>query len=350
MTASDSWFNGEDDDPVVVELEQALARVDGLSSEYQREWTQFAVWAIATRRPALPAPAAVLVDYLAAHPGTLATQRGRASAITAAHRHARRRLDDPAPITPGTPGARGLPSPAEAEVVRRLLRPARADRLARVRAEFEPVIAALPVTGWPHALHGRRDALALHLAMAGLPWETIAALRQRDITLSTESVVVGSQPLIELPATGVTATCPVAVTRRWATVLAHAPRATGHITLERLLSGSAHAEPITGLLTEFADQPLLTRFDERGFAEGLIDELAPLTRHEIIDIVTARSAAAAPIAEVELDPHWYERGVAARHRAHAAGEDLDDLLVRLEDMLDEVGDYDDWTGEQPGPT
>ncbi|TDP28216.1 hypothetical protein DFR75_1182 [Nocardia ignorata] len=65
-------------------------------------------------------------------------------------------------------------------------------------------------------------------------------------------------------------------------------------TLECLLSGSADIEPITGLLTEFADQPLLTRFDERGFAEGLIDELAPLTRQEIIDIVTSRRAAPAP--------------------------------------------------------
>lgn len=341
MTAPGPRIDDEDDDPAVVELEQILTRVTGLSREYEREWTQFALWASAGHRPALPAPAAVLVDYLRAHPGTLATQRGRAAAITAAHRRARRRLDDPTPITTATPGAHGLPSPAEAEVVRRLLRPARADRLARERAEIEPVIAALPVTGWPQALHGRRDALVLHLAVAGLPWDTIAALRQRDVTLAEDRVVLGSQPLIELPATGLSATCPVAVTRRWATVLAHAPRPTGHITLEQLLTG-AEDEPVAGLEPRWADQPLLCGFDDRGFAEGLVDELDPLTRTEVIAIYLRRKqlAVAAPIVELASD--WYERGVAARHRAHAAGEDLDDLLDRLEDMLDGIGDPDTW--------
>ncbi|UGT58807.1 hypothetical protein [Nocardia asteroides] len=340
----DAWLlDDKDDDPAVVDLDQVLARVEGLSREYDREWTQFAVWATANHRPALPAPAAVLVDYLRAHPGTLATQRGRAAAITAAHRRARRRHDDPTPITTGVPGPRGLPSPAEAEPVRRLLRPARADRLARERAVIEPVIAGLPVTGWPQALLGRRDALVLHLAVAGLSWDTIAALRQRDITLSADRVVIGSQPLIELPATGLTGTCPVAVTRRWATVLAHAPRPTGHITLEPLLTGGVtEDEPVTGLLPHWADQPLLCGFDDRGLAEGLVDELDPLTRAEVIAIYLQRKSAAVP-PSVELSADWYERGVAARHRAHAAGDDLDDLLDRIEGMLDAVGDYETWT-------
>ncbi len=49
-------------------------------------------------------------------------------------------------------------------------------------------------------------------------------------------VVVDSQPLVELPATGAPATCPVQVMRRWATVLAAAPRATGHINLHHTLT------------------------------------------------------------------------------------------------------------------
>ncbi|MGW5313793.1 hypothetical protein [Nocardia thailandica] len=52
-----------------------------------------------------------------------------------------------------------------------------------------------------------------HLAVAGLSWDTIAALCQRDITLAEGRVVIGSQPPIELPATGLTTTCLVAVTR-----------------------------------------------------------------------------------------------------------------------------------------
>lgn len=228
-------------------------------------------------------------------------------------------------------------------MVRRLLRPARADRLARERAAIEPVIAALPVTGWPQALHGRRDALVLHLAVAGLSWDTIAALRQRDVTLAEDRVVIGSQPLVELSATGLSATCPVAVTYRWATVLAHPPSATGHITLDQLLAGAPEAEPVTGLLPQWADQPLLCGFDDRGFAEGLVDELGPLIRADVIAIYLRRKQLAVAAPSVELASDWHERGVAARRRAHAAGNDLDDLLDRLEAMLDGIGDFGTWT-------
>lgn len=61
--------------------------------------------------------------------------------------------------------------------------------------------------------------------------------------------MIGSQPLVELTATGLPNTCPVAVIRRWATVLADAPRATGHIELERLLTAPDDVtEPIHQLL------------------------------------------------------------------------------------------------------
>ncbi|UGT61807.1 hypothetical protein [Nocardia asteroides] len=326
-----------EDDDALAELDELLARVEGLRGEHQREWIQFAVWATAHQHPVLPAPAAVLAAYLDAYPGTLATQRGRATAITAAHRAACRTPGDPLPITTGPVPPRGLPSPADAETIRRLLRPGRAARLAAARAEIEPAIAALPTHGWPDALHGRRDALVLHLVVAGLSWDTIAALCQRDICLTGTAVAVGTQPLITLPATGHPATCPVAVMRRWAAVLAHAPRATGHITLEPLLTTPPPgAEPEIGLLPEWADQPLLCGFDERGFAEGVIDELNPLTRSHIIEIYTSREALTPPPAGIELSTDWHERGIAARHRDHAAGHDLDDLLTRLETMLDDL--------------
>ncbi|MET8776964.1 hypothetical protein ABZV58_18335 [Nocardia sp. NPDC004654] len=133
------------------------------------------------------------------------------------------------------------------------------------------------------------------------------------------------------------------MTRRWATMLAHAPRLTGHITLEQLLTGAPEDEPVTGLLSQWADQPLLCFFDGRGFAEGLVDELDPLTRTDVIAIYLHRKQLAVAAPSVELASDWYERGAAARHRAHAVGDDLDDLLDQLDGMLDGIGDFDTWT-------
>lgn len=109
-------------------------------------------WAVANGHRALPASAHVLLAYFAAYPRTLTTQRGRATAVGAAHRVARRESGDPQPV-PSTKSVVGLPSPAEAESVRRVLRPAVA------RAD---------------ALTARRDAVILHLTAAGLSWDTIA--------------------------------------------------------------------------------------------------------------------------------------------------------------------------------
>ncbi|MFD6397636.1 hypothetical protein [Nocardia sp. NPDC060249] len=95
----------------------------------------------------------------------------------------------------------------------------------------------------------------------------------------------------------VTSTCPVAVTRRLATVLAYAPCATGHIELERLLTAADDVtEPIHQLFAYWADQPLLTRFDGRGLADGVVDELDPLAGAEVAEIVATRMAFDIPVA------------------------------------------------------
>ncbi len=247
---------------------------------------------------------------LAAHPGTPATQRGRVTALTAAHQRA------------------GLPIPGKAEAVRRLLNPGRAARLARARARVEQLLVRLPVTGWPHGLRRRRDAVILLLATAGLSWRRIAALTQADLTITDTAVSIGPQPLAAvLDATGVPASCPVAVCRRWAQIAAHAPAATGHLTNEQILTdsdsgGGEHGVPAAvSLPPQYARQPLLCEFDDRGLALGYVAELDPLTPD--------------PITEPgRLDPGYYERGVAARWRDQPIRDELDDLLDRLETELD----------------
>ena len=294
--------------------------VAGLRGEHAREWRQFLRWATATDRTPLPASAATLHAYLDAYPGTIATQRGRASAVTAAHRTAHR------------------PSPAEAETIRRRLRPGRAERLTAARAHIDALLPHLPVTGFPDGLTGRRDAVILHLAASGLSWDRIAGLRQRDVHLTDDTVTVGEQPLIVLSATDIPASCPVAVLLRWATVLTYAPEPTGHIALADILNGAAEEPAGSGLLDRYADQPLLTGFDPNGIADGVIGELDPMARDEIAAILTTAMNTSPPTAAAELDPAWHERGIAARHRDHAAGNDLDELLTRLETMLDHAAD------------
>ncbi|WP_433574169.1 hypothetical protein [Nocardia brasiliensis] len=288
-----------------------LPRVDGLSREYAREWRQFARWAVAADLPVLPTDAATVLAYLCAHPATPATDRTRVSALNAAHEHT------------------GHSLPGHAESIRRVLNPGRGTRLDAARARAETILARLPVTGWTEGLHGRRDAVILLLATSGLSWTQIAGLTQRDLTLTDTAVTIGTQPLIELPATGDENSCPVLVFRRWCALLVHAPDATGHLDMEHILT-SADGEPDAALRAADAGLPLLTEFDARGMAAGYIGEIDPLSREQIAEITTEHLLSVVTVASAELDPHSYERGIAARRRAREIFAELDDLLDKIE--------------------
>ena len=241
-----------------------------------------------------------------------------------------------------------MPIPGAAEAVRRALNPGRAQRLSSLRAHADSIIARLPVTGWPDALTGRRDAVILLLATEGLSWHQISALSQAEITLSAQAVTVGAQPLLVLPATG-TAACPVRVFSRWATIATHAPSATGHIALERLLTDTGEAAARTDdteaevyvpqkFPGQYARQPLLCGFDEGGLAHGYIDEFEPLAPDAVAELATAHLLAPPPAsAGSDLDTDWYERGIAARWRMKAVNEELDDLLDRVDAIAARYG-------------
>ncbi|MGW4241221.1 hypothetical protein [Nocardia sp. NPDC004722] len=182
------------------------------------------------------------------------------------------------------------PLPGAAEAVRRALNPGRAQRLHAMAVHADHLITALPVTGWPDALTGRRDAVILQLSTGGLSWQQIAALTQAEVTVTTQGVRIGSQPLLELPTTGGPA-CPVRVFSRWARVVAHAPAATGHIALERVLTAT-ETQPADEtevfvpqpFPAEYAGLPLLCEFDARGLAHGHIDGLDPLHPEVVAEI------------------------------------------------------------------
>ncbi|MFE4460764.1 hypothetical protein ACFROC_25705 [Nocardia tengchongensis] len=297
---------------------EAIAHIPGLHGEHLREWRQFARWAAAAEYPALPASASTVLSYLAEHPGTSATQRGRVTALNAAHT-----------LT-------AHPIPGAAETVRRALNPQRAARLTVLAERADILIANMPIHGWPEALTARRDAVILLCATAGLSWHQISSLRQHQVTVTDTAVTIGAQPLAELPATARPDTCPVQVFRRWAQVLTHAPAATGHIRLEELLAEpDPDMTPSASMPERYRDQPLLCDFDHRGLAVGVIDELDPLSADQIAAITTTRFQGPARRTGncAELDPNYYERGIAARLRDRTVLSEIDDLLDRFDDIL-----------------
>ncbi|WP_280260075.1 hypothetical protein [Nocardia abscessus] len=80
--------------------------------------------------------------------------------------------------------------------------------------------------------------MLLTLAAAGLPFATIAQLHQRDVHIDDDAVTItsGSQPLLELPASGDEHRCPVIVLHRWVAVLALAPHGGATLLLEQHLT------------------------------------------------------------------------------------------------------------------
>ncbi|MDN5751325.1 MAG: hypothetical protein L0H64_22950, partial [Pseudonocardia sp.] len=135
-----------------------------LPGRYLHDWALFTDWCAATDTPALPAAVETLAAFLAEHPAAPGTQRRRMSAINYAHTSAH------------------LPAPGRAESIRELLHARRADRLTRMQERVDTVVAALPASGWPHGLFGRRDAAILTLAAAGMTFTAIAGLRRRNLT------------------------------------------------------------------------------------------------------------------------------------------------------------------------
>ncbi|WP_040712766.1 hypothetical protein [Nocardia takedensis] len=209
------------------------------------------------------------------------------------------------------PPRRRQPEPGRTEPLRRLLNPARGPRRARAADRVHALLPALPTSGWPAGLFGRRDAVLLTLAAAGLPFTRIAALRQGDVRIDDDAVTIGHQPQLVLPATGDPHRCPVTIVRRWAAVLIHAPHPGVPALLEHHFTRD-DAMPPTAPEPDHRHLPLLTGFDWRGTSLALPGHLAALSPAHLAGLA------------------------AARHRADALAADLDELFDRLDRETDEL--------------
>jgi hypothetical protein len=319
-----------------------------LDATASHTWSLFVDWCSATGHVALPAQPETLAEFLADHPARVGTHRRRVTAINSAHRQ------------------RGLSEPGRAQAVHAALATRRHERLLAVADVLDEAIRQLPVSGWPHGLFGRRDALILTLVAAGLTYTEIAALRRGDLRRQGHQLAIDSHRKWRLGA-GLEPGeySPAAVHDRWARVqeildgfpnirmLAHYfdhPPESGVDRPAPLLDGTAAQQPLIVSIDRWGYTPLrptpITEQSIAAIARAHISGQAPGHRRRTPQPSAAIEAAARPFREaaseeaITLDPRYYRRGVTARRRAHSwltsVGDQLDGLAGRAEELLEQL--------------
>jgi hypothetical protein len=312
-------------------------------------WTLFADWCSATGHVGLPAQPETLAEFLADHPAQAGTHRRRVTAINSAHRQ------------------RGLSEPGRAHAVHAALATRRHQRLHAVADVLDEAIRQLPMTGWPHGLFGRRDALMLTLVAAGLTYTEIAALRRGDLRRQGHELVIDSARKWRL-GTGLEAGehTPGAVHDRWARVQEIVDgfpniRMLAHYFEHPREPAADRPAPYLGLAA--AEQPLIVSIDRWGYTPL---RPTPMTEQSIAAITRAHLCGRAPAHRrrtplpstamevtahpppedgqdaITLDSRYYRRGVTARRRAQAwlttVGDELDGVASRAEELLEKLAD------------
>ncbi|WP_060577572.1 MULTISPECIES: hypothetical protein [unclassified Pseudonocardia] len=142
-------------------VEVASAPRDGAGPGYVGEWALFCDYATATDQPALPTTVAALTGFLTALPARSDTLARRVRAIATAHRRAGYLLSRP-------DDGSAAPTPP---------------RPTRHWGDAGAMIAACPTRGWPHGLHGRRDAFLIVLTVSlAHPYPVARTLTPTEIT------------------------------------------------------------------------------------------------------------------------------------------------------------------------
>ena len=314
--------------------------LSGLDPTARHTWLLFTDWCAACDLDPLPADPHTVAAFLADHPARPGTHRRRVAAINAAHRQA------------------GLSEPGRAHAVQQALASRRIERLRRLTDRLADTIAALPTTGWPHGMFGRRDALMLTLIAAGLTYTEISALRRGELRPDGEVLVIDSRRQWRLhdahPHRGA-----AAVYDRWARVQALLDRHASTRMLAHYLDNPPTAPNGNGpsmLAEKAATQPLIVSIDRWGYTPLVPTAMA---EQSIATVARAHLAGQAPSHRIPtrqrppecpatppqrndpqsavLDARSYQRGIAARRAAASelAAFDvlLDELGTRAEQLL-----------------
>ncbi|OLL16101.1 MULTISPECIES: hypothetical protein [unclassified Rhodococcus (in: high G+C Gram-positive bacteria)] len=306
-----------------------------IPARYRHDWVLFADWCTATDHRPIPASPDTLALFLREHPAAPATQRRRVSVINTVHTR------------------RGHPPPGRSETVRRRLDAARAARHDRLTPLLLHKAAELPTTGWPSGLFGRRDALMLVLAATGMPFAQLARLRRGDIHLDAGTLVAATDggERYCVPPESAAAQRAAGVYYRWAEILAFLDTYPNTDLLAQHLTDPVEVEHVP-LTERQARRPLLSPIDRWGHLPLMPQSMTAQSVATIVrDHLSGRVRARAPLplrkqrdqdeestvwieSEIDLDSHYYERGIAARRSARDSLDGLPDILDEIEARAD----------------
>lgn len=303
-------------------------------SGYHYQWALFADWCAAADTSPLPASPFTLAQFIDENPAGDTVQLRRVSAVNRAHLDA------------------GHPAPGRVTSLRLALDSARSDRTIRRAAKYHAIAAALPTDGSTAALFGRRDAVLLLMAGAGLSYNAIAELDRSDITIDGGSVWIGGHHRIRIDPHEATGFQPAEVWERWYTVLQFSDRYPSTTLLAEHLqrntfpdmTGTAHrGGPVAVPIDRWGHLPLpvhsMTAAEIGSVIAAHRTGLSPLhtPRRRVLkprDAAERVDIVRTELTPAELDSGYYRSGVAARRRAHTALAEVPDMVDDVEDRIE----------------
>ncbi|OZD60775.1 hypothetical protein CH263_19970 [Rhodococcus sp. 06-1059B-a] len=307
------------------------------AGSYRYEWALFTDWCAAADMTPLPATPVTLAEFLGDNPAGDRVQIRRVSAINRAHRDA------------------GQPQPGQVTALRLALDAVRVQRRRGLGQVLAAAARDLPFTGLTEALFGRRDAVLLLLAAAGLSYRAISELVSTDITVDDGSLWIGGKHRLRIDAGTAPGFESAQVWPRWHQVLVFADRyPSTSLILQHLRGGTF---PDTDGWPQ-RPSPVAVPIDRWGHMPLPADAMSP---DAIADVVGAYRLGAPPrrtpvrprssgrtgsdtVHDVEhaaaafdselLSTGYYETGVQARRRAHTVLAELPQVYDEVEDRID----------------
>ncbi len=325
-----------------------VSQVDRQPRRYRYEWALFADWCVAADTSPLPASPIVIAEFLADNPAGDAVQIRRVSAINRHHR------------------AAGAVAPGTATTLRLALDSVRAERVRRRSDALLPLACELPTVGGIEALFGRRDAVLLMLAGAGLSYTAISMLTCDVVSLDGDDLWIAGDHRLRIHAvTAAPGQSAAALWERWYQVLQFADRypstalLTEHLANDGGFSDASSWSDYTG--------PVAVPIDRWGHMPFPVDAMSAaaiaglVTAHQTgasvrrISRTSARprrpgdtddpdNGGADDVGGVDvggdaspvLDDGYYDAGIAARRRAHDELSGVTDLFDDVEDRIEQL--------------